>query len=633
MITFMRRHRRSLQISLLLVIAAFVASLFVFGATGTGGRDGGVLDGVATVNGETISVERYQRRYQEYLNLYQQSLRERFTPDLAERMGLPRQVVDDLVQETLVNQRADAEGLAVSDEELNAQIHAIPAFQESGRFTLKRYEDVLRRLNYTKASFEEDMRRRLTRQKVEQTVRGAVRVSDAEVEQAFVHMREEVRAVWALVETAPLAAAAAVTDEELEAYLKSHSAEFRLPERVRAQYVAIDPKDFARPPSAADVEKYYAEHPAEFEQPPQAKAAHILVRVPDTGGSEAEDQARAKAAEAIKRAKAGEDFGKLAREISQDTATAPRGGELGFVSRGEVVKPFEDAVFALKKGEITAEPVRTPFGFHAIKVDEVRPGGKKTLKEMAAPIGERLKAQAAETAAKARADEVRAKLLGAADFMGEARKLGLTPLETTIPRREAAGAFTPPDTMEETAFSLTRGGVSTPLKTPAGFVVLKAVETLPAAVPPLAEVRDKVAAIVKRQKAEAQALDKARKMVADARNGDLAAAAKAAGATAGETSRFSRAKPAERLPGDAMVAALKSPVGALTEPVKTPQGYYVLKPLERMPPDMTSLTAERDKIAGEVLARKQGQVWEAWIAGARARAKIDVSSRLPTRRG
>jgi len=629
MITFMRRYRRGLQVGLLVVIAAFVASLFVFGAYGP---DGVTAEAVATVNGESVSVERYQRRYQEYLNLYQQTLRERFSPDLAERLGLPRQVVDDLVQETLVAQRASAEGLAVGDEELGAQIRAMPAFHEGGRFTVKRYEEVLRRVGYTPASFEDDMRRRLTRQKVESTVRGAVRVSDAEIEQAFVHMREEVRAVWALVETAPLAAAAPVTDAELEAHLKAHAADYRLPERRRVQYVAIDPKTFTRAPAEAEVERYYAEHAAEFEQPAQAKAAHILVRVPETGGSQAEDQARAKVADAIRRAKAGEDFARLAREISQDPGTASKGGDLGLVSRGEVVKPFEEALFALKKGEITPEPVRTPFGFHAIKVDEVRPASKKTLKEVAPRIRERLEAQAAETAARARADEVRAKLLGAADFMAAARELGLSPLETTISRRETPG-FAPPDTMEETAFTVARGGVSTPVKTPAGFVVLRVVEPLPAAVPPLAEVRDRVAAAVKREKAEAQALEKARRIIAETKDGDLATAAKAAGATVGESPRFSRARPAERLHGDAMLAALKTPVGRLSEPVKTPQGYYVLKPVERVPPDMSALAAERDKIAAEVLSRKQGQAWEAWLAGARARAKIDVSSRLPSRRG
>lgn len=393
MITFMRRYRRSLQVGLLIVIVAFVASLFIFGATGP---DGAARDYVATVNGEPISTERYQRRYQEYLNTYAQILRERFSPAMAEQMGLRQQVVDDLVQEELVVQRARAEGLAATDEELNVQIHAIPAFHEGGRFTLKRYEDMLRRIGVSKSAFEEDMRRRLTRMKVEQTVRGGVRVSDAEIEQAYVQAREEVRAAWALVELAPLAAAVTPTDEELTAYHKAHGDEFRQPERRRVQYIAVNPKDFKPTISAADVEKYYAERGAEFEEPRQVRAAHILMRVPETGGSEAEDQARAKVADAIRRAKAGEDFAKLAGELSQDPGSAERGGDIGLIKKGETVPAFEQAAFALKKGEITAEPVRTPFGFHAIKAVEVREGGKKPLKDVAADIRERLAGEAAD---------------------------------------------------------------------------------------------------------------------------------------------------------------------------------------------------------------------------------------------
>src|ERR671936_1198994 len=123
MITFMRRYRRTLQVGLLAVIAAFVASLFIFGTsglTGSGGRDA-----VATVNGEAIPVERYQRRYQEYAQAYSQMLRDRYSTEMLERLGLPQQVVEDLVQETLIVQRARQEGLEVTDEELGAQIRAI----------------------------------------------------------------------------------------------------------------------------------------------------------------------------------------------------------------------------------------------------------------------------------------------------------------------------------------------------------------------------------------------------------------------------------------------------------------------------------------------------------------------------
>src|SRR2546425_844901 len=544
MITFMRRYRRTLQVGLLVIVAAFFASLFIFGTSGR--DDGGARDSVATVNGEKISVERYQRRYQEYLSMYAQMMRERFNAEMAERMGLPQQVVEDLVLEALAVQRAQSEGLGVTDEELNVQIHGFPAFQEGGRFTLRRYEEVLRRLGYTKGGFEEEMRRRLTRTKVENAVRGGVKVSDAEVEQAFVQQREEVRAEWALVELNPLIAAQTATDEELQAYVKEHGAELRQPERRRVQYVAVGPKEFTKPVTDAEVEKYYAEHTQEFETPKKARAAHVLVRVGETGGSEAEDKARDKIADVIRRAKAGEDFGKLAREISEDPGSKDRGGVRGGVSEGDRVPPFEQALFALKKGEISPEPVRTPFGFHVIKVVDVKDGAKKPLKEVAAQIRDRLAADAAEKAARAKADEVRPSLVSAKDFMVQARSLGLSPIETTMAKTPKPPGFTG-ESLDEAAFGLAMGGVTAPMKTPAGWVVLKVTDSLPAGVPPLADIRERVAASVKRQKADGVAAGKAKQVAEEARTNKLDAVAKKVGASYGETQRFSRGKPGARL--------------------------------------------------------------------------------------
>src|SRR3989475_12705609 len=128
MITVMRRYRRVLQVGLLVVIAAFVLTSVYVGSMSGGARNRG--DVVATVNGESIPTERYQRRYQAYLDAYSQVYRDRFTPELAERMGLPQQVVNDLVQETLVGQRARDEGLEVTDAGLNPRSNAIAAFQE-----------------------------------------------------------------------------------------------------------------------------------------------------------------------------------------------------------------------------------------------------------------------------------------------------------------------------------------------------------------------------------------------------------------------------------------------------------------------------------------------------------------------
>ena len=631
MITVMRRYRRALQIGLLVVIAAFVLTSVFVGTMG-GGSDR--TDAVASVNGEAIPLERYQRRYQAYLDAYSRVYRDKFSPELAEQLGLPQQAVNDLVQEALVVQRARAEGLEVSDEELNAQIQAVPAFQDNGRFSLRRYQEFLRRRGTSASAFEGDVRRELTRMKVETTVKGGIKVSDAELEQAFVVRREEARAAWALIDVGALATAATASDEEVQSYLKDHQPEFKQPERRRVQYVTLAPKEFKPTVPEADVEKYYTDHATEFETPRQVRAAHLLVSVPQTGGSEAEDKARAKVADAIKRVKAGQDFGKLAAEISEDPGSKTRGGELGWVKKGEMVPQFEEALFALKQGELTAEPVRTPFGYHAIKVFEIKDESRKPLREVAPSIRERLAGEAADKAARAKADEVRPQLQAAKDFMAEGKRLNLAPVETTMAKAERPLMLGGPDPLEEAAFGLAPGGVSAPVKTPTGWVVLKSIETIPAGVPPLAEIRDKVVAAVKRQKAEALGLERAKQLATNGKTGDLQAVGKKAGAQTGETARFSRAKPAERLPGDAQLAALQTPAGEVTAPVKGPQGYYVLKVLERAAPSMGELPAERDRLSKEVLAQKQSQAWEAWVSGARVNAKVETfagATRAPRR--
>ena len=630
MITVMRRYRRFLQIGLLVVIAAFViTSVVVSGSNTFRGSDVGV-DSVATVNGESIPNERFQRRYQAYVDAYAQVYRDRFTPELAERMGLPQQVVNDLVQETLVVQRARAEGLEITDAELNAQVQAIPAFQENGRFTMKRYQEFLKRRGIAASAFEADVRRELTRIKAENTIRGGVKVADVEIEQAWRLRNEVVRASWALVEVGPLMTGIQVSDADLETYLKAHETDYRQPARRKIAYVLVPIRDYIKPVPEAEVEKYYTEQGTEFERPAQVRASHVLVRVPETGGSEGEDKARTKIAEVIKRAKGGEDFAKLAREISEDPGSKANGGDLGLVRKGEMVPQFEQAAFAMKPGEISAEPVRTPFGFHAIKVAEIQPGGKTPLKEVAAQIRDRLSAEAADRAAKAKADDARAKLQGAADFAATARTLELNPLDTTVAKIDTpTGA---PDVMADATFALAQDGVSAPVKTPAGWIVIKAGETLPASVPPLAEIKERVSTAAKRARAETLGLERAKQLVTEAKAGDFAAAAKKAGATTGETPRFSLAKPAEKLPGDAMLKAFQTPAGSITEPVKTPQGYYVMKVLDRTPADPSGFAADKEKVAKEVLSQKQSQAWQAWVDAARAGSKVETAPKPPAPR-
>ncbi|MBI4242129.1 MAG: SurA N-terminal domain-containing protein, partial [Candidatus Rokubacteria bacterium] len=238
MISAMRRHLKSLHILLGVVIVAFIGTTFL--VWGTGSITGGDANAVATVNGEEISFDRYQRIYRAQLEFYNQLPRERLSPDFAERLS--GQVLEDLIQEALIVQRARAEGLTVGDDELRTRIQGLRAFQEQGRFSRERYLRVLRDNRLEPGSFEADLRRQLTRRKAEETVKAGVKVSEAELRQAYELRREKVRAAWVLVEVSPFLAKAGATEEELQAYLKDHPTEFQRPERRRVQYVLVSPK-------------------------------------------------------------------------------------------------------------------------------------------------------------------------------------------------------------------------------------------------------------------------------------------------------------------------------------------------------------------------------------------------------
>ncbi len=625
----MREYFKGLKLILLFVIVAFIAtSLFYFGSGSLKG-DGARSAAPTTVNGEEIPAARIQRMQRNYLEQYRRAYRQDITPEMAERMGLTRQVISELVQEALIIQQARREGITVGDEELRLRIQSIPAFQEDGRFSREWYLAQLKQARIDPGEFEIEMRRDLVRQKMEAIVKDGIKVSDAEVEQAYMTRFERVRADWASIESAPLMAQVTVSDADTEAYVKTHEAQFSRPERRRIQYVLISPKTFARAVPDADAEAYYKEHRAEFERPKRLKTSHILVRVPPTGGSEAENKAKAKVEDAIRRAKAGEDFGKLAKEVSEDTATAAsQGGDLGFVGKGEMVPQFEEAVFALKKGEISPQPVRTPFGYHAIMVSDVQDSGVQPFRDAAVKIKEKLAAERSERAAQAQADEAKPALAAAKDFAAEAKKLGIDPKEAVVARGDGLEGIGRDPQFEEALFGLAAGGGSPPIKTPGGFVIARVAESFPAGVPAFAEIKDKAVDALKRDRAGALAHERAKAFATSAeKGGDFLAAARRDKLPAGATPFFSRGEPPkdkEAVPSAVLLAAPQVPTGRISEPVQTATGFYVVKTVERRAADPQGFDKVRDQMRVQLLEAKRNQAWERWIKALLTGAKIQV---------
>ncbi len=624
----MREYFRGLKFILVIIVVAFVAtSVVYFGTSMSGG--GNKPNVVATVNGEDIPAERYRRTQANMISQYERMTRQRLTPEMIERLGLHQHVITELVSDAVITQAAARERIHVTDDELRARIQDMREFQEDGRFSRDRYLRILAQVRLDAGEFESEMRRQLTRQKVEDLVKGGVKVSDAEVREAYATRNQRVRAAWASIEAQPLMAKVTVADGDLEPYVKAHQAQFTRPERRRLQYVVVGAQPRPQEISETDAEAYYKEHSSEYEEPRRVHVAHVLVRVPPVGGSEAENKAKAKVEDVLKRARAGEDFGKLAREVSEDTANAQQGGDLGFVGAGELVPQFEQAAFALKKGEVAPAPVRTPFGYHAIKVLDVKEGGRTPFKDVAAKIKDKLATERADTAARTKAEQARAPLAAAKDFAAEARTLGLDAREATVGRGEMIVGIGRDPKLDDTIFSMAIGGMSPATKTPGGYAIIKVVDQMAAGVPPLAEIRDRVIDAIKRERADAMAIERAKALSATlAKGGDFLATAKTEGFATGETPFFSRAEPPKEsgMPGAVMVAALQTPVGQLSEPVKAGTAVYVVKTLERQPADAAGFDKKREELEKGLLEQKRNQSWASWVESQRLAAKIEVNA-------
>ncbi|HSE96465.1 MAG TPA: peptidyl-prolyl cis-trans isomerase [Methylomirabilota bacterium] len=620
--------RRTSRYFLIAVVVTFIASLAYFGAT----QDRSGPEWVASVNGETISAVAYQQAYRDTVERYRQAFRERWSEEVERSLNLPDQVVERLVTERLLAQRATAEGLSVSDAELSDQITRIPAFREGGRFSRDRYLQLLARAGVTPAAFEANVRQDLLRQRLQALVTDGVRVSDAEGRQYWETERERVRAAYLQVAPEPVPAGFTASDAEIESYYQAHPAEFTLPERRRVLVALLSTASVPAPtPTDAEVEAAYQERRREFEQPARARVAHVLVRVPTVGGSQAEDQARAKADAVLQRVRGGGDFAQAARETSEDTGTAARGGDLGLIAPGELVPELDRAIFGLKAGEV-AGPIRSPYGFHVIKVTEVMASTKRELKDVATTLRATLVAEGQLRALRDRAQEAQRALLGAKDFAGEAKRLGLTVREVgPITRTDAVEGVGRLPEATQAIWALAPDGVSPPVKTTDGYAIFRLLDRQDSRLPPLAEVREAVMRAVGRQKAQAAAQAKAAELAAAWRTDDDGRAlARSAGAAFAEIGPFSRAEP---LPDRELArilgpVALALKVGGVSDPTPAPAGLYVVKTLARERPDPAGFVAARSEVEARLLQEKRTQGWQGWLAGLRSGAKIEINRKV-----
>ena len=292
-----------------------------------------------------------------------------------------------------------------------------------------------------------------------------------------------------------------------------------------------------------------------------------------------------------------------------------------------MVPQFEEAVFALKKGEVSPQPVRTPFGYHAIKVFDVQDGGVQPFGEIVARIKEKLAAERSERAAVAKADEARVVLAVAKDFSAEAKKLGLDAKEVTAARGDGLEGMGRDQQLEDAIFGLAVGGVSTVIRTSAGLVIARVVERFPPGVPPFAEIKDKVVEAIKRERAQTAAEEKAKAFAASVGTGDFLAMARRDKLPAGRR-RCSRGPSLPRTKTRCRGRCFWppcAPARALSRsPVRAGAGVYVVKTVERRAADAQGFEKVRDQMQTQLLESKRNEAWARWIKTLYSGAQVKI---------
>lgn len=392
MFEFIQKHRRAVQILLFL----FLIPPFVFFGVDRLDRPGGG-ETVASVGDARITQQEFARALRDRQEAIQRLTGGRAGPELLDSTELRAEVLEALVRRQLLLTRALRSGMAVTDGQLHGMISELPAFQSDGKFSFDLYQQYLRSQGMTPVAFEARLKQDLLLGQLDDAF-GETSFVPRTVIDLLSRISEQQREVSVVtlppdrfIEQVKLAPDAA------RQYYDGHPNEFRIPEQVRVDYVTLSMEALMAEVTVdpAQVRKYYDEHRGEFEAKQERQASHILIAV-DAGGSDAEKQkAREKAEDLARQLKQSPArFAELAKQHSQDPGSAANGGDLGFFGRGTMPKPFEQAVFAMKPGEVSG-PVETEYGFHVIRLASVKGGETRSFEEARGQIETELKRQQA----------------------------------------------------------------------------------------------------------------------------------------------------------------------------------------------------------------------------------------------
>ncbi|HKJ64499.1 MAG TPA: SurA N-terminal domain-containing protein [Desulfopila sp.] len=630
MLQILRNKAQSIVIQAIVVIIALV---FIFWGVGTNLMNN--REAAIVVNDEEITFQDYQQAYDRAYENIRAQFGGDIPPGLAENLGIKQQVTNQLVQEALLRQGAAEMGIHVSAEEVRRTLKNMVQFQEDGAFSMEKYTSLLAANGFTPTSFEESIRYDMLAQKARLNIgEFATTVTDYEIKDLYRLEKSEIAVRYVTIETGEYADSVTVDEEKLQEWFAGVEDRYKTAPQVKLRYLDFSYENVGSK-IAVDgdsIAQYYWDNIGDFTSQERRKARHILFAVDENSAEEVHAEKRQKAQEIMEMARQGSDFAELARQYSEGPSKA-QGGELGFFSRGQMVAPFEEAAFRLEQGEIS-DVVKTDFGYHIIKIEEIIPKSTRSLEEVSEIIKEQLQIEQARPLAFQVANEAYEGIISAGSLDAY---LETTPgvdakITDFFSRNDPPPPFTGDNKFLQAAFSLKQGELSSLVETSQGYAILMAEAIKEPQVPEMSDVRERVEADYKAERANTLAEETAQSLLDKARELEgLRPAAEKGGFTVKHSEYLSKGSTGESgIPPGLIDGAFKlSPSTPLPqEPLQADGSYFVYEFVDKKIPQKELAPEERNRYKNAILQLKQQQILSGWLESQHRQAEVFTHQRL-----
>lgn len=580
----------------LLTVVALSMLVYLIPGYGTPAVDNGDQV-IAEVGKNVVTVQDVEQALRNQLQNKQ------LPPDLAASF-IP-QLIDQAIGDRAVAYESQQLGFRVSDKDLAQTLRSLPI----GGLPPDQYEQAVeQQTQMTVPDFENNVRQTMYEQSVVALATEGIVVTPAEVEAEYRKRNEKIKIDYIGFDPAKIAADLKPTTQDLETYFKTARNSFQMPETRSVQLIVADQAKVAESIQISDaqVQAYYNSHRDEYRTPERVHARHILLSTANKPKDEV-PKIQAQAEDLLKQIKGGADFAELAKKNSQDPGSAVKGGDLGWVVRGQTVKNFEDAAFSLKPKEIS-NVISTEYGFHIIQVLEKEPAHTQTLDEVKPQILTTLRNQTVFDKMQNLADQAHEALVKAPQNAQQiADQLNLTFLSTDkYGTPGALPSLGPDQQLSATLLAMKPGEVSQVVQVGNKLIVGEVTAIHPPRPGEFNEVENRVRQQYSQLLAAKQAKEKSAKAaeIMKQNGGDLKATAKAVGLTVTSTDFFPRTGAAEGIGSASFLGnSFDLPVGSAFGPVDVGTQTVIGKIAGRQDADMSKLPQERDQIVLQLKAR------------------------------